>query len=161
MPGLADVVALLAPMHLSIGAVERLCRVSVTCRLVLADDPTLWAAYSRVLGLRRARPRAAVIAMLHTQARCRECGSRSVPRQGVRVCAVCASDPIGYCAMVDARFVKRQLNSSGCGRLFAAVTARVCVVRRTSPNSMRVFWRHQALYHIHRAVAIHRAVLVD
>jgi len=63
--------------------------------------------------------------------------------------------------MVDARFVQHQLQSTCQGNLFAAVTSRARVVQRTTQNSMRVFWRHEALYHIHSASASGAATLVD
>jgi len=153
MADLSDTLSLLAPAHLSIGDVARLCRVSTTCRLVLAEDASLWAAFSHELGLRRARPRTAVFAMLREQARCRECGARAIPRRGVRVCGPCARDPLGYCAMVDARFIQCMLQSTGDARCFRAVTARARVVRRTTPNAMRVYWRDEALYHARHAAS--------
>jgi hypothetical protein len=68
---------------------------------------------------------------------------------------------LSFCAMVDTRFIRFVLQSTGDVRRFSAVTTRARVVRRTTPNGMRMYWRNEALYHIQHAISGAGAPLVD
>jgi hypothetical protein len=145
MASLSDVLPIFPAELLPIGAAVRLCRVSTDCRRVLAQDASVWAGYCRYMGLVRTRSREVLTEFIHDTRHCRECGSRRVPRHGVCICSTCARDPDGFCSLVDAHFIKHRMREGGWPLRPERIIAHLRIVRRTHPNQMRLFWRHEVL----------------